>query len=181
MSLFSSLRQLARCSFPQSRRPRPLQRPRFRPRLLWLEDRTLPSTVMNLADSGPGSLRDAIASTPAGGPGDFEPGLSGIITLTSGELAINKDLSIAGPGASVITVSGNHASRVFDIAAPETVAIAGLTIADGRSLSGGGILNAGTLTVTDSTLSGNSATFGGGFYNPRRGPPAVASSTLSST
>src|SRR5262249_45409401 len=154
MSLFASLRQLARRSFPQSRRPRPLQRPRCRPRLLWLEDRTLPSTVMNLADSGPGSLRDAIASTSAGGTVDFQPGLTGIITLTSGELALNKDLTIAGPGASVITVSGNHASRVFDVAAPETVVILGLTIADGRSLSGGGILNAGTLTASGLTLSG---------------------------
>jgi len=68
----------------------------------------------------------------------------------------------------VITVSGSHARRVFDIAAAETVAISGLSIADGtvgnsspRGAFGGGIYNAGTLTVTASTLSGTgNVTFG---------------------
>src|SRR5262249_59979320 len=58
----------------------------------------------------------AIASTPPGGVVDFEPGLSGTITL-AGELDIAKDLSITGPGACVVAVSGDHASRVFQIAA----------------------------------------------------------------
>src|SRR5262249_55471320 len=138
-------------------------RRRVRLHLEALEDRSVPSTVMNLFDSGPGSLRQAILDTPAGGTVDFQPGLTGIITLTTGELALSKDLTITGPGASVITVSGNHASRVFDIAATFTVATSGLTIADGRGMasgyasSGGGIFNAGTLTLTDCVLSGNSA------------------------
>jgi hypothetical protein len=140
---------------------------------------------MNLDDSGPGSLRDAIAGTPAGGTVDFQSGLTGTIPLTSGELAISKDLTIAGPGASVITVSGNQASRVFDIAAAVNASISGLTIADGFASSfGGGILNAGTLTLTASTLSGNSvsiATFtaqGGGLYNTGSGTLTVIGCTL---
>jgi hypothetical protein len=71
--------------------------------LEWLEARCLPSTVTTLSDHDPGSLRDAVATTPSGGTVDFQPGLNGTITLTMGELAINKDLTIDGPGASVIS------------------------------------------------------------------------------
>jgi predicted outer membrane repeat protein len=143
---------------------------------LWLEPleaRFLPSTVTNLSDGDPGSLRDAIATTPAGGTVDFQPGLTGTITLTTGELDVNQDLTIEGPGASVITVSGNNASRVFNIG-KFTVAISGLTIADGTvtDLNGGGLYNAGTLTVSDSAFGGNSAVKnhstspkGGGIYS----------------
>jgi hypothetical protein len=139
--------------------------------------------VTNLLDSGPGSLRQAILDTPAGGTVDFEPGLTGTIALTSGELVIDKDLTTAGPGAEVITVSGNHASRVFTIAALFTVDISGLTIADGMATNsnGGGILNGGTLSLTDCLVSGNSATIafpngGGGIYNSGR--LTVTDSTL---
>jgi hypothetical protein len=136
--------------------------------------------VTTLLDAGPGSLRDAIATTPAGGTVDFQPGLSGTITLASGELAINQDMTIAGPGAGVITVSGNHASRVFNIAATFTVDILGLTIADGlATFSGGGIYNAGTLNVSNCTVSGDSGSGGsngGGIYNA--GTLTVSASNL---
>jgi hypothetical protein len=138
--------------------------------------------VTNLLDSGPGSLRQAILDTAAGGTVDFQPDLSGTITLTSGELAINKDLTIAGPGADVITVSGNHASRVFDIAGMFHVGIAGLTIANGTtSGNGGGIYNSGTLTISDSTLSGNSASgsIGDGGAIENLGSLMINNSTLS--
>jgi hypothetical protein len=149
-----------------------------------LEGRWVPSTVTNLNDAGAGSLRQAIIDTSAGGTVDFQDGLSGTITLTTGELAINKDLTIAGPGSSVITVSGNHASRVFDIGATFTVDISGLTIADGGGTAqvGAGIWNAGTLTLTDSTLRGNIASgrsaIGGGIYN-EGGTVTVTGSTFS--
>jgi hypothetical protein len=74
----------------------------------------------------------------------------------------------------VITVSGNHASRVFDIAAGSAVDISGLTIADGYLMvgvpKGAGILNAGTLNVTACAVTNNStggsmASFGGGISN----------------
>jgi hypothetical protein len=145
-----------------------------------LEGRCLPSTVTNLNDAGAGSLRQAIIDTPAGGTVDFQPGLSGIITLTTGELAIGKDLTIAGPGADVITVSGNHASRVFDIGATVTVDISRLTIADGSvtNANGGGIYSKGALTVTACTLSGNKAQTGGAIAN-ETGSLTVTASTLS--
>jgi hypothetical protein len=139
--------------------------------------------VSNLLDSGLGSLRQAILDTPAGGTVDFQPGLAGSITLTSGELAITKDLTIAGPGSTVLKVSGNNASRVFDItgtfAAPVTVAISGLTIGDGINSQGGGIyIFLGTVTATADFFSGNSGAVGGAIYN--NGTLTLTNSTFSS-
>src|ERR1041384_1764748 len=74
-------------------------------------------TVMNLDDSGDGSLRQAIIdanATPGPDSIDFQDELAGTITLTSGQLpAITEDLTINGPGIFSIAVSGNNASRVF--------------------------------------------------------------------
>jgi hypothetical protein len=122
--------------------------------------------VTNLTDHDPGSLRDAIATTPPGGTVDFQPDLAGTITLTSGGLSIAKDLTIAGPGADVITVSGNHRSTVFNVTGACTAAIAGLTITDGSNGGhGGGIQNFGTLTVTGCTVSDSLSNRGGGIAN----------------
>src|SRR5438309_10133958 len=106
---FASFKHGPRCDNPPKRR---LDR-RGRPSLESLESRCLPSTVTNLTDHDPGSLRDALATTPQGGIVDFQPGLSGTITLTSATLALTQDLTIAGLGAGLITVSGNHTFQVF--------------------------------------------------------------------
>jgi hypothetical protein len=149
----------------------------FEPRVLLLEDRTLPSTltVLNNADSGDGSLRAAIAAAQSGDQVVFDPGLHGqTITLTCGELAITKDLDIEGPGADQLAVSGNHQSRIFDISGGVTVTIAGLTITDGLAVggpgSGGGIENVGsTLTVANVILANNEALGSSGNGNGRAG------------
>jgi hypothetical protein len=156
-----------------------------------LDDRTVPSTfsVSNWADSGIGSLRQAIQDANVH-PGADDISFTAIpsaqgstITLTSGQLTISGDLTINGPGAKFLTVSGNRASRVFEIAASATASISGLTIADGTasaaSPSGGGLLNRGTLTLTDSTVRGNLALSGsgGGLANLRTA--TVNSSTFS--
>jgi hypothetical protein len=131
------------------KRPPAKRRPAFVPRLTVLEDRTLPSTftVVNLNDSGPGSLRDAIADANANlGPDTivFKHGLHGTIPLTSGELLISDSVIINGPSADQIAVSGSNASRVFEIAASLNVTINGLTITHGYATdNGGGILNDG--------------------------------------
>src|SRR6516225_4851282 len=104
---------------------------RTRPHIEAFEDRCVPTTVTNLTDHDPGSLRDAIATTPSGGTVDFQSGLTGTITLTSGELAISHNLTITGPGAGIITVSGNNASRVLEVLPGVTAALSGLTVADG--------------------------------------------------
>ena len=144
-------------------------------------------TVTNLNDNGAGSLRDAItqANTMAGADTiDFQAGLTGTITLASALPQITQDLTINGPGADVVTVSGASAFQVFNIAGGVTVSISGLTMSNGRATQGGGIANGGTLTVTNSTFSGNSATglsgffgHGGGILN--NGTLTVTNSTLS--
>jgi len=73
--------------------------------------------VINTSDSGAGSLRQAILGANAA-PGADEitfAHLHGTITLTSGQLDITDDLTIAGPGAKELAVSGNDSSRVFDV------------------------------------------------------------------
>src|SRR5262249_51883596 len=118
-------------------------------RLDFLEDRSVPSTltVLNNFDSGAGSLRDAIAAAHNGDTVVFASSLAGqTITLTSGELIVNKSLELDGLGAANLTVSGNGTSRVFDIVKPgANVAIAGLTISQGFAVQGGGIDNLGKL------------------------------------
>jgi hypothetical protein len=128
-------RKTGRNSAPQSR---------FVPRLEILEDRTVPSTltVTNALDSGAGSLRDAIKNANRGDTIVFASSLNGqTITLTSGQLAISKSLDIEGPGPHLLVISGNNASRVFDISQnqkPVAVTIAGLTIENGMDSGGDG-------------------------------------------
>lgn len=106
-------------------------------------------TVTTLADSGPGSLRAGIAS---GGNIDFN--VTGTITLTSGEILINHEVSISGPGASQLTISGNNASRVFNITSGSiSVRISDVTVANGLAAGGAG--------------GGISCSSGGGFYFTR--------------
>jgi hypothetical protein len=146
-------------------------RPACKPRLDPLENRLLPSTltVLNNADSGPGSLRDTIAAAASGDTIVFAHSLSGqTITLTSGQLTLTKNLDIEGLGADKLTVSGDTVSRVFAITAGATDTIAGLTIADGVAATGGGIDNAGNLTITNCTVGHNQAVGGmggGGILN----------------
>ncbi len=165
------------------RRPTPGGRRSSRPRLEVLEERALLSTdfVSNTNDSGVGSLRFTIANASAGDTIAFASGVTGTVTLsaTNGPLDITQDLDIEGPGAGSLTVSGNGASRVFLVDDFVTATIAGLNIADGKSHgNGGGILNAGTLTVTNSTISRNSASQGGGIFNDG-GTLTLTNSTLS--
>ena len=118
-------------------------------------------TVTNTNDSGAGSLRQAIADANPGDTIDFDLTYPVTITLTNGQLIIEKDLTIGGPGASNLIISGNYKSRIFTIGFGFTVPISGVTIANsyGFGVHGGGIYNnnTGTLTVINSTFLDNSA------------------------
>src|SRR6516162_11666914 len=154
-----------------------------------LEDRTLPSTltVLNTHDNGDGSLRAVLAAAQPDDTIRFDHQLSGqTITLTSGELVIDKSLDIEGLGANRLTVSGNDASRVFRVGSDVTVEIDDLTIAHGRADNGGGIWNAGgTLTLSQDVIADNQAlgapgsgARGGGVFN-QGGTLTVDHSTFS--
>jgi hypothetical protein len=142
-------------------------------------------TVFNANDSGAGSLRQAIFDASSDDTINFAlpPGVTAI-RLTSGELLINKDLTIDGP--AVVQNSALNVMRVFRVApASVTVTISRMTVSQGRAPSdehGGGILNTGSLTINDSTIDGNTIDFngtgsGGGIANT--GTLTIANSTIS--
>lgn len=126
-------------------------------------------TVANLADSGPNSLRQAVLDANAAPGADaisFAPGLTGTITLTSGEIRITDSLAVAGPGAPVLTVSGNDHSRIFHVenlpvAAAIDVTLSGLELTHGDSaaeLGGGAVFADGeNLTILNSVISNSSS------------------------
>src|SRR5262249_22156768 len=131
--------------------------------------------VTNTNDSGPGSLRQALAHANDGDTIDAT-GVSGTILLTSGELQVTHNVTINGPGAENLAVNGNATSRVFENFA-SNVTISGFTITNGLSDNngGGGILNHGGLTVSDTSIvtntGGPQAPFlsGGGGINSNGG------------
>ena len=135
------------------------------------------NSLMDPTDAGKTTLRDAI--TNATSPGDiinFSPSISGgTITLSSTLPDITNTglgLTIDGDGYN-ITVSGNNAVQVMTVNNSNAVlTLENITIEDGffsGSGGGGGIFNNGTLTVNNSTFSGNYASGtesgGGGIYN----------------
>lgn len=171
--------------------------------------------VNNNSDGSAGSLRSVIANACGSSTITFAANVRGAINLTSGELLINKNLTITGPGLNLLSVQRSAASgtpdfRVFNIAPSSDATISGLTIANGNTpgTNGGGIYNnggtltvsnstlsgnaasggagggaiansVGTVTITNSTLSGNSAGFGGGGINNFRGTVTLINSTIS--
>jgi hypothetical protein len=142
--------------------------------------------VYNTNDSGAGSLRQAIADNAAMGGGNtilFSNVVTGTITLTTGELLINNNVTILGPGAGKLAVDGNATSRVFHIGTNFSASISSLTITNGASFAGGGIyVDQAGLTLSNCIVTGNLATNGGGIYNNGRQSASLlilANSTLS--
>jgi hypothetical protein len=109
-------------------------------------------TVTNTDDSGPGSLRQALAVAHDGDRITFT--VSGTITLTSGALVVARNVTISGPGANQLVVDGNQALLVFGVFPQRTVSISGLSI---RNAQVGVYNNQGTLSVSNCVLSGNSS------------------------
>jgi len=156
---------------------------------LKLRSRTFasPTTIVvtNTNDNGAGSLRQALVDASNGDTIDAT-GISGVISLTTGELLVDKSVTINGAGTDLLAVDGNATSSVFQIGTGETVTISDLTIRNGHSGSrGGGIDNEGgsTMNITNCTVSGNTAGggeisgFGGGIFNS--GTLTIVNSTVS--
>ncbi len=123
------------------------------------------SPVVTNADSGPGSLRYAIVYVTNNATITFAPSLSGATNiLTSGERSFTNLTIDASALPGGFNISGNQYLRVFEVAYNAAVTLNSLTIQDGYSGAGGGIfVNSGaSLTVNDSTFSGNDALSGGG-------------------
>jgi uncharacterized repeat protein (TIGR01451 family) len=137
--------------------------------------------VTTNADDGNGSLRQAVADACAGSTITFNTSrVVSPVTLTTGEIFIDKNLTIQGPTTSALTVSGNDNSRVFDVDTGAAVAISNLTIADGRDDFGGGIYNLGDLTISNCTFTGNDAVGDeGGAIDTEDGTLFVVNSTIS--
>jgi hypothetical protein len=116
--------------------------------------------VTNTNDSGPGSLRQAVAD------------------------ANDRD-TINGPGAEKLSVENTRSSRVFEFTSAAVVTISGLAINSGHAVVGGGIYNAGILEITDCNVRGNVAGalrengLGGGIYNENGATLTVTNCAIS--
>lgn len=152
-----------------------------------LEDRTVLSTtsllVNTLADdpggpiTGQTSLRDAITQADADTANQYEIAfaVTGTVDLTSPLPDLSNNIDLEGPGVSALTVQRDINAvpfSVFTVDSSATVTLAAMTITGGDSASyGGGIYNAGTLSLTDGAVSGNATGdntldgYGGGIYN----------------
>jgi hypothetical protein len=167
------------------------------PQILQLEGRIVPATITvtttsDLASHVGISLRDAITtanSTTVDDIIDFS--VTGTITLDSvlkslptiASTTSAGTLTITGPGASSLTISGldgGNASRnfnIFNIASGGNLSISGVTVSGALRNFYGAFNNSGTLTISNSTISGNTAGLGGGISN--FGTLTVTNSTLS--
>ncbi|MEG4240991.1 DUF4347 domain-containing protein, partial [Microcoleus sp. Pol14C6] len=150
--------------------------------------------VANNSDSGPGSLRAAIATAVAGDTITFASGLAAqTITLTSGQLDIpaGKNITIDAAAAPGLTINGNNASRVIRIGGSTNVTLKNLIVANGKvsgtdpnneaTSAGGGIQTGGssTLTLENCQVNNNAAGFGGGIHTGFRSTTNVINSKFS--
>ncbi len=119
-------------------------------------------TVTNTNDSGPGSLRQALADATNGDTINFDPSLNGqTITLTTAELAIDNDVTILGPGPNLLTVARSSQTqfRIFHVMPGHDVTVEGIHITGGGGdfgSYGGGVLNDhANLIITNCSLTTN--------------------------
>lgn len=147
--------------------------------------------VTSLADPGDGTcaatqctLREAIED-PATTEIQFSPDLAGPITLAppgagGGPLSIERSLTITGPSSGIVVRrrSTDPAFRIMRVGPGVTVALRNLTLRGGlTNRLGGGILNYGTLQLTNVRVVANASTqHGGGIDN--HGPLTLTNSDV---
>jgi fibronectin-binding autotransporter adhesin len=123
------------------------------------------------------SLREAIAyanSHPGPDTITFDPSVFAktrqTIVLTGGPLVLTDPATttIVGPGAKRLTISGGGKSGVFDVEGG-SLALSGITIANGNAELGAGLRNeGGRLVLTNVVIQGSRAIVGGGLFNDGR-------------
>jgi len=126
--------------------------------LLGLQTSWSASMVSNLNDNGPGSLRQLISDAAAGDTIGFS--VIGSIVLTTGELVIDKNLTIAGPGSTIVFINRDSNAvphfRILEVSANAMVHLSGVTVSNGfPNDAGGGILNNGVLTLDNVRIANN--------------------------
>jgi predicted outer membrane repeat protein len=129
-------------------------------------------TVSTAADNGTGSLREAIAIARSGDTIQFSASLANqALTLSSGQIEVSagKNLIIDGAGAANLTISGNNASRIFQLnsnsVTPTSLTVKNLTLANGYTSGQGGAITTthqGVLAVENVMFKNNVADKGGG-------------------
>lgn len=123
-----------------------------------------------VGDCSEGALRNAVADAPNGATVDLTALSSCTITLTAGEIAIGVDnLTVQGPADTSLTLSGNHASRVFHHTGYGRLTLDHLAITEGNYTkpydqgkytiyfgTGGAVHSDGSVTLSSSTLTNSS-------------------------
>jgi predicted outer membrane repeat protein len=123
-------------------------------------------TVTSTADNGPGSLRALIGAGVSGDVIQFDPALNGQVILLASQISVTKALTIQGPGADKITISGGNRTRIFSATAPLT--LVGLNLKNGLGDGGALFVLRARATVVGCAFTDNAAPngLGGAVYNP---------------
>jgi hypothetical protein len=137
------------------------------------------TTVADDVETPPaGSLRKAVMDAVSGDTIAFGEDLSDTIELDGEEILLDKVLTIAGPGAKALAISGAAKSRIFHVAVGVNVTITGLTLRDGKAQvgayglaggAGGAIISEGDLNISNCIFSENQAGTGGGRDDAEEG------------
>jgi hypothetical protein len=116
--------------------------------------------VSNTNDAGDGSLRWALGAAPSGGVVQFDTALAGQTITLSSPLVASHPVTIEGPASKGITISGGSKSRVFLLDLIGVVTLRNLTITGGKAPAGtsaGAIWGLGDLVLSHTTVRGNAA------------------------
>ena len=142
-----------------------------------------PTRVTTSKDNGVGSLRWAIVNATAGSTITFDTSLrKSVIFLTSNDLTFTNNMTIRGPGAQALAISGGKSGHIIHVLPHVTITLFGMSFINSISTNEYGygfIENEGRLMISDSIISGNSAVLGGGIANVGGGKLTVVHSIVS--
>ncbi len=121
------------------------------------------------------SLREAVTFANSNADAStitFDAGLTGMtLTLTGGQLTLTEETTVDGDvnadDAADVTISGGDSSRIFFVDPGVTATLNSLALTGGSYSGKGGAIYAhfgSTLTIADTTLSGNYSYGGGAIY-----------------